>query len=303
MAIKDFSLIKNYLMQFRHVEDVGIGFKEVDGVVTNELSIVVNVTEKVSPEHLPPVENIPAAIDGIPVDVVSYRLIVDEPVERVAVKDESRYSRMDPLVGGINIKNKKKNAGLGGTLGAFVTFSPTDKVYAITNWHVVKRPFWSAKNDPVVQPHKLDLDDGLIGYVRMLNEKLDIAFIELSGRAAATANKIYGIQGNIVGTTSPEVGMRVFKSGTRTGVTYGIITKVMSNYARVEPDPDVYGTADVEISSGGDSGSVWLYQAQEGELMAVLLHNLGEKNKLTGVEWASGIRMDVIQKVYAFRFL
>jgi hypothetical protein len=57
------------LMRLRNVVAVGIGYRQRDGQATDELAIVVSVTDKVPPEGLDEESLIPSEIDGVPVDV------------------------------------------------------------------------------------------------------------------------------------------------------------------------------------------------------------------------------------------
>lgn len=57
------------LMQKANVVGVGVGFRERDGKLTDEIALVVNVTRKLPRSQLAPEDLIPNEIDGVPVDV------------------------------------------------------------------------------------------------------------------------------------------------------------------------------------------------------------------------------------------
>lgn len=57
------------LMQKANVVGVGVGFRERDGKLTDEIALVVNVTRKLPRNQLAPEDLIPNEIDGVPVDV------------------------------------------------------------------------------------------------------------------------------------------------------------------------------------------------------------------------------------------
>ena len=57
------------LMKKANVIGVGVGFREQDGFLTDEVALVVNVTRKLPPTQLSPQDVIPDKIEGIPVDV------------------------------------------------------------------------------------------------------------------------------------------------------------------------------------------------------------------------------------------
>ena len=57
------------LMKKAYVVGVGVGFRERDGQLTDEIALVVNVTRKLPAAQLSLQDIIPAEIEGIPVDV------------------------------------------------------------------------------------------------------------------------------------------------------------------------------------------------------------------------------------------
>jgi hypothetical protein len=66
-AIKDRH--EDDLLQRKNVVGLGIGYKEVGGRETDQLSIVVMVRKKESPSQLDTRDLIPSEIEGVPVDV------------------------------------------------------------------------------------------------------------------------------------------------------------------------------------------------------------------------------------------
>jgi hypothetical protein len=57
------------LMRKANVIGVGVGFREKSGHLTDEITIVVNVTHKLPYGQLAPEDFVPREIEGIPVDV------------------------------------------------------------------------------------------------------------------------------------------------------------------------------------------------------------------------------------------
>ena len=53
----------------KNVVGIGIGFKQRAGVESDELSLVVFVSQKLPDETLSPEDRIPLFLDGVPVDV------------------------------------------------------------------------------------------------------------------------------------------------------------------------------------------------------------------------------------------
>ncbi len=63
------------LLHKPNVVAVGVGYRTRGGQRTDEVGIVVSVTRKVPASQLKPDELIPAAIEGIPIDVVETGVI------------------------------------------------------------------------------------------------------------------------------------------------------------------------------------------------------------------------------------
>ncbi len=66
-AVKDRH--ENDLLKKKNVVGLGIGYKEVEGQETDQLSLVVMVRRKESSSQLDAKDLIPAEIEGVPVDV------------------------------------------------------------------------------------------------------------------------------------------------------------------------------------------------------------------------------------------
>jgi hypothetical protein len=57
------------LMRKSNVIGVGVGFREKAGQLTEEITLVVNVSHKLPRSQLAPQDFVPAEIEGVPVDV------------------------------------------------------------------------------------------------------------------------------------------------------------------------------------------------------------------------------------------
>jgi hypothetical protein len=57
------------LLAKANVVGVGVGFEEVGGQKTDQVAVVVMVSQKLPPERLAPEDLLPASIEGVPVDV------------------------------------------------------------------------------------------------------------------------------------------------------------------------------------------------------------------------------------------
>jgi hypothetical protein len=69
MAVK--ARYEQELMRQPNVIGVGVGFRQRQGQMTDEVSIVVLVREKLTPQNLDDEEMLPSELDGVPVDVQS----------------------------------------------------------------------------------------------------------------------------------------------------------------------------------------------------------------------------------------
>ncbi len=63
------------LLRKPNVVGVGIGYRQRGGQPTNEVSIVVSVKKKVPAAQLKGGDQVPASIEGVPVDVVETGVI------------------------------------------------------------------------------------------------------------------------------------------------------------------------------------------------------------------------------------
>ncbi len=57
------------LMRKANVVGVGVGLRQVSGLITDDPAVVVSVTQKVPLSQLDPHDIIPRELDGVPVDV------------------------------------------------------------------------------------------------------------------------------------------------------------------------------------------------------------------------------------------
>ncbi len=60
---------KERLLNKANVVGVGVGLRQHQGQITDQVCIVVSVREKVPSEQLAPQDVIPSCIEGVPVDV------------------------------------------------------------------------------------------------------------------------------------------------------------------------------------------------------------------------------------------
>lgn len=280
----------------RNITSVGIGYKLKDGKPTKEVSIQFSVGKKAAPEVLGSMgtTEIPKSfiINGVevPTDVIQREFkpdisIVAEPAP------SSRKTRIDPVVPGVSVANKRVSAG---TIGCIVFDQQSGAPYILSNWHVLHGP--SGKiGDDIVQPgphddNRVELNS-LGKLVRShIGAAGDCAIATIEDRAFLQDVLDLGVRVEKIG--DPNLDDKVIKSGRTTNVTHGIVTRIHTvakidyggsigeqEVGGFEIGPDEDNPAfNGEISMGGDSGSAWLFKAANGKPTKIMagLHFAGE---------------------------
>ncbi|MFP5282815.1 MAG: hypothetical protein ACLGIF_05125, partial [Actinomycetes bacterium] len=230
------------LRSLKGVHAVDVGYEFADGKPTNRLAVRVHVHAKRPEAELESDQVIPSELEGIPVDVLQ-----TNPAPQV------RRTRDDPIVGGSATTNSTALANFVGTLGAVVHDRATGARMALSNHHVYVGEAGRV-GDSISQPSSLAAGDQ-IGTLTRFDEALDCAVATLNDRRAASTD-ILGFPGGIRMLREPVIGTEVTKSGRTTEMTSGVIDGVSETEFTIIPDPN-RPAAGGEISSGGDSGSVW----------------------------------------------
>ncbi|MEU2257408.1 DNA/RNA non-specific endonuclease [Nocardia xishanensis] len=279
----------------RNISSIGIGYKIVDGTATEQLAVQFTVDEKVEPEALKSLATsaIPDSIEvdgvAVPTDVIQRSY---EPSFRVVAEPEPPLTkvRCDPIRPGVSVSNVK---GTAGTVGCIVYDKVDGTPLVLSNWHVLHGPD-GVIGDTVVQPGPRD--DNRIERNRL--GVLNRSHLGIAGDCAVSTvedrrfdDRVLGMDVVPVQLGEPELGDKVVKSGRTTGVTHGVVRRVdtivklrygsagVHNIGCFEIGPDPARPADHdEISRGGDSGSVWLFEADDETATGVLagLHFGGE---------------------------
>ncbi|MFD4351484.1 DNA/RNA non-specific endonuclease [Nocardia sp. NPDC058518] len=279
-----------------NISSIGVGYKQVDGKPTTEISVQFTVNEKLSePEALEAAGTTPIpesiTVDGVqvPTDVLERRY---EPAFRVvaeAVAPE-RKTHLDPIVPGISVGHVSVSAG---TIGCIVYDREDATPYILSNWHVLHTAA-GALGDDIVQPGPRDdnrIDRNRLG--KLVRSHLgvagDCAVATIENRQFDSTIAEIGVVPETLG--EPELGDKVVKSGRTTQVTHGVVRRIdviaKMNYRgvgakgiggfEIGPDPN-NPPVDGEISSGGDSGATWMFKLADGRTSTVLagLHFGGE---------------------------
>ncbi|MCA9897430.1 MAG: hypothetical protein H6654_09250 [Ardenticatenaceae bacterium] len=264
------------------VTAVDLGFKWSQGLMTGKLSIRVHVATKRPLSELTETELFPKEIDGIPVDVIEaqygLQLLPDS-----SQLEAARKARYNPIPLGVSAGNPRITAG---TLGAKVYDATTLQPMALSNWHVFVGSPSGAAGEPIWQPGSLDggnSGDTFATLSRFILGPYDAAVAQLTNARDVLSETMDGDP--IEDVTAPMLGMMVWKSGRTTEFTQGFIdgikmttsinygtagTRVIQDVVRMVPRP---GAGNVEISMGGDSGSIWVDEASG---KAIGLHFAGE---------------------------
>ena len=276
------------------VTGVDIGYKEVDGRLTDVIAIRVLVQNK---RDVRPEDRIPETIGRFPTDVIQRRfepqVLTRDATDLAIQADTEEYEQ---LKGGISIGPWRliRGRALGGTLGLPVVDKDTGKPMLLSNYHVMcVDTSWSV-GDVMTQPSRIDQGTNPNSVVAslqrgVLGDKVDCAVAEVTGRPITC--EVVDI-GKISGETHvPSLGQTVRKRGRTTGLTFGIVDTldltiivnygpdvgdvILTNQIGVRPDT----AQNLKFAAAGDSGSVVVNDA--GDVIG--LHCAGNPDDGYGV--------------------
>lgn len=274
---------KDELCAFKGVHYVDVGIKFENGRPTDELAIRVHVHKKLPESQLESTQQLPHEVEGVPVDVIQSNPELQQ----------NRDHRFDPLVGGVAVRNTR--LGGFGTLGAIVFDAISLAPLGLSNHHVFVGDTGQL-GDQIIQPASGNSGD-IVGSLTRWNKDLDCAVCTIN-QTRRISREIVDYPQGIAGVKQPIIGTSVTKSGRTTGTTFGIIDGVSSTEFTMIPDPQ-RPSPNGEISSGGDSGSVWL---DTTNLHAIGLHFAGEGSSDPKDERAWAKRMDIVANALNITF-
>lgn len=281
----------------QYVTGIEVALDE-DGLSDDQKLVVqVSVKRKLPLDSLAPEDVLPENFGGMPVRVIEARYHVPEDVTSVPepVASQSRTKRHDPLLPGISVAHKDVSAG---TLGMFVRDRASGVVGILSNFHVLAGSTAARVGDPILQPGPFD--EGKVGrdsvahlVSYIIDKDGDAAFARLNGARGIDIRQL-GTDRPVSGVRNVRLGDELIKSGRSTGVTKGRVTAMGRYYITYSVgrigvdgfkiDPRKLGNPDDdEISTGGDSGSIWT-DPQTG--LGVGLHFAGETSPLPQEEHA-----------------
>lgn len=261
----------------KNVTMIGVGWPERDGQLDrSRVTLCFHVRQKF--ETGPQLEGalrrgstggvIPEEIDGVETDVL-------EAVPRLqqfwtgwrTVPANPRGRAARPVQCGVGISCERLYGA--GTLGGLVIDHQTRRLMCLSNWHILVARWNNRPPQRIYQPGRLD--GGSSGHTiailerDAMNDNLDAAVASMYGDRPLINNQL-GI-GPVRGMTSPELGMEVVKSGYKTGVTEGIITRTNLT-SKMRYDGQIRLIRSVfyvdrlgpyaTVSDAGDSGSLWM---------------------------------------------
>lgn len=297
------------LMKIPGVVGVGVGLKEVDGKLTDQICFRVYVWAKKAAGEVPAAELIPSSIRGFPTDVLKvYEL--SPTLDFVERRDLSEHR---PLKGGVAISTKiMTEHNEYGTLGWFATKVSDGSNVALTNAHVLYPDLYNdmpatvlTETDKLTQPEYKKtccceyhvIGERLIG---IKNNDVDCALGRLNpdfppaliigNRATTRTLRVDGRDTAIAGET-------VRKIGARSGYTEGIVADIGGAAAgtmislpngqqtRVRPNQIIVWPVDTETYVDDHFGQIAF--CNEGDSGSVLIDS---ENKIVGLVFSADFR-------------
>jgi hypothetical protein len=287
------ALHKDSIMAKPNVVGIGIGYKVVEGQITDELALLVLVRQKVAEAGLASEALVPPHVLGVKTDVVEVGLL------RAL---QARTDRWRPAPGGVSVGHYQISAG---TFGAVVRDRISGARLILSNNHVLANSNDALPGDPILQPGGADGGQVEEDIIAQLERFCPIRFNEapstcnLAEAAAGAGNalarllgskhRLHAFQvdpdasnladaatarpeaddlildeileiGTVSGTAPAVLGMAVRKSGRTTGLTTGEITvldaTVTVNYGLGRSARFEDQIVTTPMSQGGDSGSL-----------------------------------------------
>ncbi len=132
---------KKDLFSCKHVVSVGIGCRHTGGERSDEVCIIVGVTNKVSMSELRTRDFVPSSVGGFRTDVV----------EVGHIKAQENVDKVRPAPGGVSLGHRDITAG---TLGCLV--NKNDENFILSNNHVLANSNDGEIGDPIFQPGPFD---------------------------------------------------------------------------------------------------------------------------------------------------
>ncbi|MFT3701507.1 MAG: hypothetical protein QM802_04015 [Agriterribacter sp.] len=254
------------------MEHIGLGAKEVTGVLHDKWAFRFYVHTKKKPTDIPSAELIPPTIFGIATDVITHFEKESLVCESSVLSIDTTSFRDEGIRGGISIRNENfdndQPSGYG-TLGVLARRKSDNALVGLTCAHVVNASSQDLTviNTKIGQPKYwitcCCCPHGYIGDVAKatFNTDLDCAIIAIHDDIQEkvteknTEKKIEGLTGDITGAAAMVCFDTVTKRGRATGTTSGKVSDIAygTNQMLIERT-DGGGTG--PFACHGDSGAV-----------------------------------------------
>ncbi len=288
----------------KNVTGIDIGYKWEGDERTKERCVRVHVQEKKDKSVLEAAEVFPSDINGVTLDIIEGYYKINEAIAQLPAT-----SKFPVLAGGISVGHPDITAG---TLGCFVIDKQNNKPAILSNWHVLSGAT-GRTGDNILQPGKADGGNEAHDIVANLSRSIldadgDAAIAHLKG-ARPWIPIINETHIHLNGVRDSVLDEVLTKSGRTTGVTQARVDGEGVYFVNYQTQPGVFERIGIrgfklvsvqpdnpnnhELSSGGDSGSVW-YNANSGE--AVGLHFAGEIDTNPRAEHAIACNMEAVMQ-------
>lgn len=269
-------------MKYDDIYGVGIGYKTLNGVRTEQISIIVYTTNKKPLNSIPEAQKIPKSVEEIPTDVVQGKIPVFFNQEAAGIQAEANAPDINmyrPMVGGIQLCHLHEQTGQYyllslGTLGMFVKCKDVpESLYILTNWHVLEKeamdiyqPMYGGSKSSLLLVAGESRGD-FYQYADAGIAKVLISPKNVRSNVIAELGELRGIYKDEL-----TLGQQVKKRGRTTLVTHGIVIDIdafVSNGTNAFKHQVITEGIDPQgqkIAKGGDSGSIVLtYDAESAE--------------------------------------
>jgi hypothetical protein len=165
-AVEAQAQYQHTLLAKRNVVGVAVGFKESNGVVTDQVAVVVLVEQKKPFAALSAEDAIPRELDGMRTDVVEVGYL------RALQTPKDRYRPTIPS--GVSVGHYKVTAG---TLGTIVKDRTTSELFILSNNHVLANCNDAVPGDAILQPGAIDGGQNPADIVAKLERFVKLAYI------------------------------------------------------------------------------------------------------------------------------
>lgn len=279
------------LLQIDYVHAVSIGYKEIDGVKTDTLAIVIHTRKKKDEDFIPLNQRIPPSLNGFPTDVVEmppFDYIPTEFDENEVDPSNIDGKKYRPVPGGVEIYMPRTeiNGGIC-TSGMYAQSikegdSAAD-LYLLTNAHCLREV-----NQAVMQPIS-DSPEELIAFSSRVidNDRIDGGIAKMTSYENADPFTIVDL-GQITGVydiTVDNLGDKVVKRGRTSGITIGVIDYVFVTI--IDKKDQIVVRGEVPFAEPGDSGSV------------VLMYDGEYENNVMGLLWGGVLNYAILSPIRA----